>query len=301
MNLVYLRYFKRVAETKSYAAAARLEYVSTSAIFRAIRALEDELHVTLFETVNRQTILTDAGRAVLPTVMELLREQRKLESLAQVYTSTEQAQIRIGTMSNPNVDRYLVPLLSEFSARYPNTALQVQDCSTSVLREMLLNNELDLALLPIFGSSEGDELFDSIIVSHHELCPVVRADSPLAAKKALSLADIASEPLVVPVSFSPARDVVLSQLAAHGLRSPVIHSFSSYSLRLQYADRHGGITFAVRRFELPEGVKNLVKIPFAEEYRKPFQYAYGFLSLRTARNPAVESFQALLRASMPLG
>lgn len=63
MNLDHLRYFVKLAETRHYTNAARQLCISQPSLSHAIRQLEEELGLPLFEKTGRNTALTRWGRS----------------------------------------------------------------------------------------------------------------------------------------------------------------------------------------------------------------------------------------------
>lgn len=66
MKLRQLHYFVTIAETGSFSEASKMCFLSQSAISQQIKALENELNVSLFIRASRMIVLTEAGRELLP-------------------------------------------------------------------------------------------------------------------------------------------------------------------------------------------------------------------------------------------
>ncbi len=303
MNINNLRYFIRVVNSKGYTSAAKAEYMSTSAIFRSIRVLETELGVKLLEKVNRQIIPTEAGAKLYHIASGILDEYNNLKMFAATYSEHNHGSLQFGTMINTYVEKFVLNLIYEFNKKYPNCEVCLRDFSAANLEKMLIDQELDIALVPVFRHNHFDEdtRFNSLIISQDVLSPVMRRDNPLSNKKALNLVDISSNPLILPCTDPPEKDVVLSNLAANRLLSSKITKISSYLMRLSYVNQYNGITFYPFRFDLPSNMHNLIKVPFDVETRKAFEYKYTLLSLKSRPIPIVSTLFEMVRHTLPLG
>lgn len=79
MELEQLRIFAAVAESKSFTKAAKKLFISHSSTSRAVKALEDELGVRLFERENKIFGLTEKGKALYEGAKKLLSEAEELK------------------------------------------------------------------------------------------------------------------------------------------------------------------------------------------------------------------------------
>lgn len=76
MNLDYIRYFVKLAQLQHYTKAAKMLCISQPSLSHAVRQLEKELGVQLFEKKGRNTILTRFGEEFLDTCQD--RKSRRV-------------------------------------------------------------------------------------------------------------------------------------------------------------------------------------------------------------------------------
>ena len=138
-------YFIALAEEESISKAAGKLFVSHQCISRYLSSLEKEYGTAFFERKPRLT-LTPAGRIMLDTLRQVKQLEVNLHSQLEDIRNSRKGLIRFGTTEGRY--RILIPdLVSRFKADYPDVTLQVFYNSTDNLREMLMTNKLDLALL----------------------------------------------------------------------------------------------------------------------------------------------------------
>src|SRR3954469_5488715 len=105
MELYQLRSFAAVAELGHLTRAAERLHISQPAVSAQIKALEDELGVTLFDRVSSGMQLTSAGRHLLPAVEKVLDAATALRSRARALQGEVVGRMRVGTVSDPEFTR----------------------------------------------------------------------------------------------------------------------------------------------------------------------------------------------------
>ncbi len=141
-----LRYFYEVARTGSFTLAAQNLNVAQPAVSMIVRKLEDSLNLKLFHREDRKVALTDEGKALAKHAEAVLRALQDAEMAMQEYHSLDYGVVRVGI---PNMigSYYFPPVLMAFRHRYPNLKLAVIEGGTSQLQQMLLDSQLDLAVI----------------------------------------------------------------------------------------------------------------------------------------------------------
>jgi DNA-binding transcriptional LysR family regulator len=194
MELRHLRYFVAVAETLSFARAARALNLSQPPLSRQIRALEDELGTALFARTKRSVQLTPAGAALLPEARRLLREADGLKAGALRLAAGEVGTLALGFIS---VAAYnLLPELApEFRRRHPGVKLALQEATTDVLLAGLRQGDLDVGLVLPPVDAPGLEYVPLV---QDTLIAALPADAAQARGRGpIRLASLAGEPFIL--------------------------------------------------------------------------------------------------------
>ena len=205
-----------IAETGSFAAAARQLGLVPSALTYRVRQIEDALDVLLFDRSARQARPTDAG-------LELLREgKRLLEDVDAIANRVR----RVATGWEPqltlSVDGVISPttmleLVEAFYALQPPTRLKWRDGILSGTAEALTSGHADLAIGVTEGASNvaglqaapiGELRFIFVVAPHHPLArlPEPISDSQLRAHRLIAVADSARQSQVT-MGILPGQDV----------------------------------------------------------------------------------------------
>ncbi|NBR52152.1 MAG: LysR family transcriptional regulator [Rhodobacteraceae bacterium] len=193
-TLRQLQFFVAAAEQGSVSGAARMLSISQSSVTEAIRALEDDLGVTLFERQARGLEITHKGSAFLRHARQILSD---VAGARQAFRDeAEQATGRLSLGVTSLVAGYVLSdLLARFRRAYPQVELNVIEDSGEYLQHLLIGGELDVAVL--LTSSVKDRLalhVETLLVSPYRLW--LPLGHPLAQQEAIELEELAGEQLI---------------------------------------------------------------------------------------------------------
>lgn len=209
MTLTELRYIVAVAREKHFGRAAEKCFVSQPTLSVAIKKLEDELGVVLFERSANEVRVTDVGNRVIEQAQRVLEEAAAIKHIAAAGKDELAAPLRFGAIYTvgPYVTPQLIPLLLK---RAPNMPLLIQENFTAKLGELLKNGDLDLILLSepfnepgIVTQAVYDEPFRVVMPVNHDW----------AKKSRIAAADLCGENLLLLSSGNCFRDQVLQTCA----------------------------------------------------------------------------------------
>ena len=131
MELRQLRYFAKVAELKSFSKASKALFVSQSALSQQVRQLEAELGTSLLVRDSHHVVLSDTGRAFLPSALRTLAEAEiGMDNIRNV------AGLRTGDLTIGSTFTFsllLERVVREFAKKYPNAG-RVQRWSAEIGR-----------------------------------------------------------------------------------------------------------------------------------------------------------------------
>jgi DNA-binding transcriptional LysR family regulator len=125
MELYQLRSFAVVAELGHLTRASERLHLSQPALSAQIKALEDELGVSLFDRSSSGMTLTAAGRRLLPEAEHVISSAQALKSAARAVRGEVGGRVRVGTLADPEFIR-VAEFLSRAVARFPGLEVELQ-------------------------------------------------------------------------------------------------------------------------------------------------------------------------------
>jgi DNA-binding transcriptional LysR family regulator len=196
MNITFrqMRYFLAVAEARSISGGSAAMGISQSAITDAIRFLEAELGQPLFVRHAKGVTLTREGQQFLRQTHKVMAAMAELRSGIGEGGPEVAGRLAIGT--TPLVTGYfLADLLARFRQSFPAVEIAIVENRTDYIEHMLVNGELDLALLIVPGLSRPEAL-DHEVLSRSEMRVWMAPGHRFADDEMVSLGDLVGEPLI---------------------------------------------------------------------------------------------------------
>lgn len=239
MDLRQLRYFTIVADHQHFGRAASVLNVAQPALSRQIRILEEELGVRLFLRHARGATPTEEGLFLQERSVYLLRyvEQLKQDMLAR--RSQPQGPVALG-LSPGLAQLVAVPLIKAVRAGYPNVQLKLVEEFSPSLNTMLLQGDVDLAILfrPVLGA---DLTLEPLVVER--ICLIGRPNDLRRLPARLQVKHLAGLPLVLTgIAKSGVRLQVETAAARAGVTLNVIVEVESMPVAKQLMEEGIGLT-----------------------------------------------------------
>ena len=175
MTLTELKYIVAVAREKHFGRAAEACFVSQPTLSVAIKKLEDELEVKLFERSANEVSLTPLGEEIVRQAQSVLEQSANIKEIAKRGKDPLAGPLRLGVIYT--IGPYLLPsLVRQAIDRTPQMPLLLQENFTAKLLEMLRTGEIDCAIMAEPFADTGlamaplyDEPFMAAVPSSHLL------------------------------------------------------------------------------------------------------------------------------------
>jgi LysR family transcriptional regulator, hydrogen peroxide-inducible genes activator len=301
MTLTELRYIVAVARERHFGRAAEACFVSQPTLSVAVKKLEDELGVVLFERGPGEVTTTPVGVPIIEQAQRVLEEATRIKELAASGRDPLAGTLRLGAIYT--IGPYLLPKLIPILRRSaPSMQLLIQENFTHRLAEALKHGEVDVIVVALPFSEPGvvtrpvyDEPFLVAVPQRH----------PWAKKKEIEADELSKESMLLLGAGHCFRDQVLELCAAVSRspnRSGIQRTFEGGSLETirQMVASGVGITVLPATSITPgAGASDLIRIrPFA----KPVPGRRVAIAWRRSfpRPKAIEALrQAILACELP--
>ncbi|OAJ51679.1 LysR family transcriptional regulator [Paraburkholderia ginsengiterrae] len=184
MTLTELKYIVAVARERHFGRAAEACFVSQPTLSVAIKKLEDELNVQIFERGTSEVSVTPIGEQIVTQAQRVLEQTLAIKEIAKQGKDPLIGPLRLGVIYT--IGPYLLPtLVKQMIKRVPQMPLMLQENYTLKLIELLKQGEIDVAIMALPFPETGlmlrplyDEPFVVALPSGHawENRPKIDAD-----------------------------------------------------------------------------------------------------------------------------
>ncbi len=182
MTLNELKYIVAVARERHFGRAAEACFISQPTLSVAVKKLEEELGVSLFERRKGEVSVTAIGEQVISQAQRVLEEAGVIKQIAEQGQDQLASPLRLGAIYT--IGPYLLPhMIPELAERAPQMPLVVEENFTSVLTEKLKQGDLDVILISYPFEEPGirtmplyEEPFVLLLPSSHPLNQSNRVD-----------------------------------------------------------------------------------------------------------------------------
>ena len=256
MNLKRLEYFCCLASLGNFTKAAQRVGIAQPALTVAIQKLEQEVGLKLINRADKNALLTAEGEVLYKLATQLLSQTKQIQLELEELKDLERGTIRFGVSAMMG-SYYFPKILTEFKQKYPKIKIHLVDQGTAALEEMLLNSELELAL--IRGDLENPQLRYSELINEEVVAGMANSN-PLASEQTISLAQFCQQPLVLFHEGYFLREVVSQYSKKQQVLLDVRMETNLVELQKSLVRNEVGITTCLSR--ILENEHQMTSIPF---------------------------------------
>jgi DNA-binding transcriptional LysR family regulator len=188
VTLRQFRYFIAVAESGSVAAASRMLSIAQSAVTKALLELEDELGTQLFERSSKGMLLTAQGHRFLTSARKVIAAVADATRLHAADDAQPLAGVLAIGVTSLVAGYYLSELFSRFRRNCPAVEVFVTEDEPRFLEHLLINGELDVAIMVSNALSEPQALVAETLTRSPSRVWLA-ANHPLSAQEQVTLAE----------------------------------------------------------------------------------------------------------------
>ena len=205
MTLNELRYIVAVARERHFGHAAEKCFISQPTLSVAVKKLEEELGVSLFERRKGEVSVTPIGEQIVNQAQRVLEEASSIRQLARQGQDQLDGPLRLGAIYT--IGPYLLPyLIPELAVRAPKMPLMIEENYTASLAEKLKRGELDVILISLPFDEPGVQ---TLPLYHESFVLLLPSSHPLNQKPDFDVADLRNEDVLLLGAGHCFRDQVL--------------------------------------------------------------------------------------------
>ncbi|VVD97833.1 HTH-type transcriptional regulator BenM [Pandoraea iniqua] len=197
MELRHLRYFVTVAEELHFSRAAARLNIGQPPLSMQIRALEDELGVTLFERTQRRVFLTTAGRTFLVRARQILADADAARQEVQQIAGVDAGELRIAFTTSAPMTNLMKRVLTSYRQQYPRVTLTLSESPSERQLDALGERTLDIGLLRRADDAAAVSGLSFETLVDEALLVVMHQGHALAGRAQISMADLAGEAFIM--------------------------------------------------------------------------------------------------------
>ena len=223
----------RVLECNSFSDAARVMGYTQSAVSQMIKALEEELGVTLLLRSRTGVTLTREGELLLPYIRDVANAHRMLSEQAANFHGLQSGTIRIGTFTSVS-SRLLPPVMKAFKEAHPNLRFELHQGVYSEIEEWVRTGVVD------FGFTDASRVTPFVCepVLRDTMLAVLPEGHPLGENIFVQVGQLKREPFIL-LDEGRGGGIVHDMVAAHPEIDVQYHVADDYSILTMVENRLG--------------------------------------------------------------
>ncbi|ESJ19938.1 MULTISPECIES: LysR family transcriptional regulator [unclassified Cupriavidus] len=209
-----LRIFLALAQSLNFSRTAEQFFVTQPSLSKAVKEMEEELGIALFERSTRSVRLTPAGEQLVPMARRIVGEFDS--GLRHLQSRAEQEAQRLSIAALPSLANVLLPgVCAALERRYPHAQIAVHDCADQAAVQRVIDYQVDFALASA-SPSNPDLLFREILRDRFVLLAPAQWRKPL--RKRMHMDELAGLPLISMTDRSTAMKYMSAAFLQRGVQ-----------------------------------------------------------------------------------
>jgi DNA-binding transcriptional LysR family regulator len=257
----HLRTLRALADHGTVVAAAETLHLSPSAVSQQLNSLARSTGCTLLEKRGRGVVLTQPAKILLEHADAILERFEQAESDMRSYQQGDTAVLRVGGFSTALL-AFVSETVSSALQHNPGWSIQVDEVESEESMSMLLDRELDLAVVMIAPNRPllADRRISLEPLMADTFRAVVPAVHPLGALEELDrLSRLAYEPWVLSRHWTSCHEIVMAACAVAGFQPHAAHNTTDFGASVAMVGHGLGVS-VIPRLGLPGRVPDTVKV-----------------------------------------
>ncbi|MBS4197141.1 LysR family transcriptional regulator [Lederbergia citri] len=257
MELRDIKSFIEVANHRSFTKAAENTYISQPSLSKAVKKLEQELQVELFDRSSRDLQLTDAGKIVYKQGQLAFSSLNEMHNLLKELVDVAVGEIKFGIP--PLIGTLFLPhIASTFKEKYPNVRLELVELGAKLIEQLVEEGKIDLGLivLPV-----DESIFNIYPFFSDEFVLCIHREHPLAIRESVALHELKDEQFIIFSKNFTLHNFIINACKAAGFNPSISYKSSQWDLILELVASKLGITLLPKILFERQGNPTIKTIP----------------------------------------
>lgn len=241
MDVRQLKFFLGVAQYESFTKAAEQLHIAQPALSIAVKKLEEELDVQLFNRRDRKISLTAEGEALLLHAQVILQGVNNAKREIADLRGLLKGEVRVGL--TPMLSSFFFPkIIASFKHSHPGLKVSISGDSAWNIQRKIKSGELDVGVI----AGEVPEGLDSHHLLREEIVACVYPGHPFAGGKKVSLCELLKEPLIHYKEGYHLRELIDELCGKEGITPTVVAESNLFSLIRSLVKERLGMAFFLK-------------------------------------------------------
>lgn len=291
INFNQLRAFYQAAKNMNFTVAAKKLCITQPAVTAHIKLFEDFSNLKLFQKRGRKIYLTDEGKALYDYTRKIFEYEKEIEDLIDDLRELKRGMLRLGT--SKTYARYFMPfLITSYRNAYPHIKINLDEGSSLDIIYSLLEFRNEVAVI---AQVEDNPDVCFIPFSREELVLIVAPKHPLAARRHITLAELAEEPVIMRERGSGTRRLVNALFDENGIPLEILMETSNAEFIKQLVQRGDGVSFLAREAVAVEAQEGRLATVLIQGHRIFMDVCIAYLKDQHLSPPAQAFLDILLK------
>lgn len=270
-----IKAFMEVANHLGFTKAAEHSHRSQPSLSKAVKKLEEQLDVELFDRSTRHLQLTDAGKIVYKQGQQALASLQALPMLLEELNDGATGEIKIGIP--PLIGTLFFPQIARtFHAHYPHVKLELYEHGAILIEELVEENQIDVGIIVL---PTDKSIFNVYSFINDEFLLYIRDDHPLAKRESIELIELKDEQFIIFSKGFALHEHIINACTEAGFIPSISYESSQWDLILELVASNLGITL------LPKSIFERHNNPFIKTIplqSSPLLWKLGVITKKNA-------------------
>ena len=265
MNFRKLNIFYETANSLNMTVVAKKLYISQPSVSQAIKEMERELGINLFDRIGKKLYLTYEGEVYLRYVKRILNLYDEVKVTLENTTKNISGRIRVGASTTIGV--YILPeIVKHFLTKNADVEISIVIENTTSIEKMIIDNEVDIAFVE--GDIKCSEIVQEDLIKD-KLVFIKSKDYNYNRNKKLAL--------ILREEGSGTRDIIESNLRINQIDYNILMELGSTEAILKIVEVGLGVAcvpYICAQDKIEEGVLEEIAIEGIDKIKRDFKFIY---------------------------